>query len=329
MTTTQTVQPVAEAAARIRRGEPGAIARALTGIERRGPGIDDLLAQLHHSAGRARVLGLTGPAGSGKSTLVSALSTQYRSAGLTVGIIAVDPSSAISGGAILGDRIRMSDLADDAGVFIRSIATRGALGGLSRAALDAITVLDAAGKDVIIVETVGVGQDEIDVVSAAETILVVSVPGMGDDIQAIKAGLLEIADIHVVNKADRDGAHKTVTEIREMLRLSKRRPEQWNVPIQQTVAATGNGVADLIDQADSHRQWLDRTGERDRRTRLNTATRIRWAAETILLSHLTSGHPDFDHAIEEVTARRNDPVTAARQLIEHAAIHTHQERSLQ
>lgn len=327
--TTQETSPVAEAATRIRRGEPGAIARALTGIERRSPGIDELLAQLHHSAGRARVLGLTGPAGSGKSTLVSALSAQYRRVGLTVGIIAVDPSSAISGGAILGDRIRMSELADDAGVFIRSIATRGALGGLSRAALDAITVLDAAGKDVIIVETVGVGQDEVDVVSAAETILVVSVPGMGDDIQAIKAGLLEIADIHVVNKSDRDGAHKTVTEIREMLRLSKRRPGQWNVPIQQTVAATGDGVADLIGQIDSHRNWLDRTGERERRTRLNTATRIRWAAEAILLSRLAGGHADFDKAIEDVTTRRTNPVSAARQLIEHAATELHQDRSLQ
>jgi LAO/AO transport system kinase len=301
---------------RVVRGEQGAIARLLTGIERRTPGVNEILAELHHSAGRAHVLGVTGPPGSGKSTLVTAMAAEYRAAGRTVGIIAVDPSSVFSGGAILGDRIRMSPLSGDPGVFIRSIATRGALGGLSRATLDAITVLDAAGKDLIIIETVGVGQAEVDVISAAQTVAVVSVPGMGDDVQAIKAGLLEIADVHVVNKADREGAQKTVAELREMLRLSRRTPGQWNVPIQQTVAATGEGVGELTERFGEHLRWMAGNGERERRARRNTATRIRWMAEELVLDRLKPGRPDFDRAVDEVTAKRGDPVTAARRLVE-------------
>src|SRR5690606_2127560 len=203
-------------------GRHPAIARMLTHVERRTSGVDEALAVLHPHAGRAHVLGVTGPPGSGKSTLVSALVRHYRDQGRTAGVLAVDPSSVFSGGAILGDRIRMSDHGGDEGVFIRSVATRGALGGLSRACLDAITVLDAAGIDVVVLETVGVGQAEVDVISAAQTIAVVSVPGMGDDVQAIKAGLLEVADVHVVNKSDREGASRTVAELREMLRLSHR-----------------------------------------------------------------------------------------------------------
>lgn len=300
---------------RVVHGEQGAIARSLTQIERRTPGVNDLLAELHHHATGAHVLGITGPPGSGKSTLVAALTAQYRKSGRTVGIIAVDPSSAFTGGAILGDRIRMSPLAGDPGVFIRSIATRGALGGLSRAALDAITVLDAAGKDVIILETVGVGQAEVDVISAAQSVAVVSVPGMGDDIQAIKAGLLEIADVHVVNKADREGTHKTVAELRAMIRLTKRRPGQWNVPIQQTVSTTGVGVSDLVDQFDAHGRWMAANGEQERRARRNTATRIRWAAEEMVLELLQPGKPEFDRAVHEVTTHRGDPISAARRLV--------------
>lgn len=297
------------------RGETGAIARLLTLIERRADGVDEVLATLHHSAGHAHVVGVTGPPGSGKSTLVSALTAQYRQAGRTVGIIAVDPSSTFSGGAILGDRIRMSELAGDPGVFIRSMATRGALGGLSRAVLDAITVLDAAGMDLIVLETVGVGQAEVDVISAADTVAVVSVPGMGDDVQAIKAGLLEIADVHVVNKSDHDGAHKIVSELREMLRLVPRRPRQWAVPIQQTVAATGQGVPELVVHLSEHLTWLIDSGERERRTRRNIQTRIRWIAEELVLAHLESGRPDFERAVDDVAARRCDPVTAARRLV--------------
>lgn len=300
---------------RVVAGERTAIARALTQVERRSAGVNELLARLHHDARGAHVIGVTGPAGSGKSTLVSVLTAEYRRRGRTVGIIAVDPSSVFTGGAILGDRIRMSALSGDDGVFIRSIATRGALGGLSRAALDAITVLDAAGKDVVILETVGVGQAEVDVISAAQTVAVVSVPGMGDDVQASKAGLLEIADVHVVNKFDREGGHKTVSELREMLRLSPRRAGQWNVPIHQTVAETASGVPELIDRFDEHLDWMDRSGEREQRARRNTGTRIRWMAEELVLDRLRPGRPEFDRAVDDVTARRGDPVSAARSLI--------------
>lgn len=302
-------------AQRVLRGEQPAIARTLTAIERRNLGIDTTLATLHQHTGGAQVLGITGPPGSGKSTLVTALTTQYRAAGHTVGVLAIDPSSVLTGGAVLGDRIRMSDVAGDAGVFIRSLATRGTLGGLSRAALDAITVLDAAGKDVIILETVGAGQAEVDVISAAQSVAVVSVPGMGDDVQAIKAGLLEVADVHVVNKADRDGADRVVAELREMLRLSKRRAGQWNVPIHRTVAADSEGTDELITTFDKHRHWMRGNGEHDRRARRNAATRIRWTAEDLVLDRLVPGDPDFDSSLDQVVSRRSDPITAARDLV--------------
>jgi LAO/AO transport system kinase len=304
--------PLAE---RVVTGEQAALARALTRVERRSPGVEELLADLHRHTRGAQVLGITGPPGSGKSTLVTRLAAEYRRRGRTVGIIAVDPSSTFTGGAILGDRIRMSDLAGDPGVFIRSIATRGALGGLSRAALDAIVVLDAAGKDVIVLETVGVGQAEVDVLSAAQTVAVVSVPGMGDDIQAIKAGLLEIADVHVVNKADREGVDKTVAELRETTRLAPRAAAGWDVPVRQTIAATGDGVGELADTFDEHLAWLDRSGERAGRERRNAATRIRWMAEELVMKRLRPGCPEFDRAVTDVVERRTDPAGAARLLV--------------
>lgn len=302
---------------RVLRAEPGAIARTLTQIERRSPGVDELLSQLHPSTGRAHVLGITGPAGSGKSTLVTCLAAGYRRAGRSVGILAVDPSSIYSGGAILGDRIRMSDLSGDPHVYIRSMATRGAMGGLSRAVLDGISVLDAAGFDVVILETVGVGQAEVDVISVAHTVAVVSVPGMGDEVQAIKAGLLEIADVHVVNKADRPGADQTVAEIREVLRLKNRTAGQWNVPIQQTVSATGKGVDDLAERFDQHMTWMNDHGARTANERRNAATRIRWAAEELVLRRLRAGRADFDEAVEHVVQRRTDPASAAHRLVDN------------
>ncbi|MQA13800.1 MAG: methylmalonyl Co-A mutase-associated GTPase MeaB [Pseudonocardiaceae bacterium] len=306
----------ASLADRVVAGEQAAIARLLTRIERRSPGVDEVISALVRRAGRAHVVGVTGPPGGGKSTLVSALAAQYRRAGRTVGIIAVDPSSVLSGGAILGDRIRMSALAGDAGVFIRSIATRGAPGGLPRAALDAVTTLDAAGKDVVVLETVGVGQAEVDVITAAQTVAVVSVPGMGDAVQASKAGLLEVADVHVVNKSDRDGAARTVAELTDMLRLAPPAPGQWQVPVVSTVAATGEGVGDLIERFDGHRAWLADSGEGQRRARRTTAARIRWIAEQLVADRLRAGHPDFDRAVDEVTERGGDPVAAARRLVQ-------------
>ncbi|WP_028936950.1 methylmalonyl Co-A mutase-associated GTPase MeaB [Pseudonocardia spinosispora] len=298
---------------RVRAGETASIARMISRIERRSDGVADELAQLHRAGGHAHIIGVTGAAGSGKSTLVGELTAHYRRAGRTVGVLAVDPSSVFSGGAILGDRIRMSALSGDDGVFIRSIATRGALGGLSRAALDAITVLDAAGKDVIVLETVGVGQAEVDVISAAQTVAVVSVPGMGDDVQAIKAGLLEIADVHVLNKADRDGAQKAYAELRDMLRFAPR--TDWEVPIQRTVAATGEGVEELATRFDEHHEWMSRTGELNRRARRTAATRIRWMAEEIVLDRLRDGEPEFDREVDQVADMSTDPLHAAQRLI--------------
>lgn len=310
-----TATPTPTLAERVVTGETSAIARALTRVERRSDGVNELLAELHRHTRGAEVLGITGPPGSGKSTLVTRLTLEYRSRGRTVGVIAVDPSSILTGGAILGDRIRMTELAGDPGVFIRSIATRGALGGLSRAALDSITVLDAAGKDLIVLETVGVGQAEVDVLAAAQTVAVVSVPGMGDDVQAIKAGLLEIADVHVVNKADRDGVHKTVSELREMLKMTPHTVGGWDVPIRQTTAATGDGVAKLADTFDEHRTWLDSSGEREQRERRNAGTRIRWMAEELVLRGLRPGYAGFDAAVDAVVARRTDPAEAALELV--------------
>lgn len=292
-----------------------ATAQALTHVERRSMGVDRLLSLLYASTGHAQVIGVTGPAGSGKSTLVARLAAAYRASDRRVGILAVDPSSVLSGGAILGDRIRMSDLSGDAGVFIRSLATRGASGGLSRAVLDGLTVLDAAGFDVLIVETVGAGQAEVDVISVAPTVAVVSVPGMGDEVQAIKAGLLEIADIHVINKSDYPGASQTVAEIRQALRLSKRLPGQWDVPIQQTVAASGQGVNELMASLDAHRRWLDTNGGRAVSDRRNAGARIRWAAEDLLRTWLRSGDDVFDAAAAAVARREIDPLCAASKLI--------------
>jgi len=304
---------------RVRAGETAAIARMISRIERRSDGVADELAELHRAGGHAHIIGVTGAAGSGKSTLVAELTAHYRRAGRTVGVLAVDPSSVFTGGAILGDRIRMSALSGDTGVFIRSIATRGALGGLSRATLDAITVLDAAGKDVVVLETVGVGQAEVDVISAAQTVAVVSVPGMGDDVQAIKAGLLEIADVHVLNKADRDGAQKAYAELRDMLRLGRGSQGDWEVPIQRTVAATGEGVEELAGRFDAHRGWMSRSGELDRRLKRTAATRIRWMAEEIVLDRLRAGQPEFDREVDRVAELTTDPLHAARRLLGESA----------
>ena len=302
---------------RVRRGETGAIARMITQIERRSDGVADRVAALHRDAGTGHVVGITGPPGSGKSTLVSALTSAARRRGRTVGVLAVDPSSFYSGGAILGDRIRMSEQAGDPGVYLRSVATRGALGGLSRAVLDGITVLSAAGKDLIILETVGVGQAEVDVISAAQTVVVVSVPGLGDDVQAIKAGLLEIADVHVLNKADRDGAQKTYAELKDMLRMGGLTAgRSWNIPVQKTIAGDGTGVEELLDTVDAHLEWMASSGERERRTRRTSATRIRWMAEEMVLDRMRDGQACFDREVDRVAELRTDPLHAARRLID-------------
>jgi len=297
-------------------GDVGSTARMITLIERRSPELDVHLQRLYRAHRAAHVLGITGPAGSGKSTLVSSLAREYRQQGKTVGILAVDPSSVFTGGAILGDRIRMGELSGDPGIFIRSMATRGAMGGLARAALDAVTVLEASGKDIVIVETVGVGQAEVDIVGLGHTVAVVSVPGLGDSVQALKAGLLEIADVHVVNKSDREGAQRTASELKEMLRLAKRQVGQWNVPVQLTSSSRGEGFDELIEAFQRHRDWMTSSGELERRLRRTASARIRWAAADIVERELHERNDLFGKAVDLVLEHASDPLTEARRLVD-------------
>ena len=241
--------------ARVCSGDPRAVARAISTVENRTVGWSELLKALFPHTGKARVIGLTGPPGAGKSTLVDQLAKHYRKENQTVGIIAVDPTSPYTGGAILGDRIRMQDHYSDPGIYIRSMATRGSLGGLARATADAATVLDASGRDLVMIETVGVGQDEIEIVRLADITIVILVPGMGDDVQTIKAGIMEIADIFVINKSDREGAERVEREIRAMQSLATRH-DQWVPPIVKTVASEGAGIKDLAEAIANYEAYL-------------------------------------------------------------------------
>jgi len=244
-------------AEQLRSGDARALARAISTVENRSPGWSDLLKALFPHTGHARILGLTGPPGAGKSTLVDQLARHYRKQNQTVGIIAVDPTSPYTGGAILGDRIRMQEHFSDPGIYIRSMATRGSLGGLARTTADVATVLDAAGRDLIMIETVGVGQDEVDIVRLADVTVVILVPGMGDDVQTIKAGIMEIADIFVINKSDRDGAERVEREIRALQSLAVR-SDKWTPPIVKTVASQGVGVDDLAAAIRDYEAYLQK-----------------------------------------------------------------------
>jgi len=241
----------------LRAGDPRALARAISTVENRAPGWSDLLKALFPHSGQARIIGLTGPPGAGKSTLVDQLARRYRNENRTVGIIAVDPTSPYTGGAILGDRIRMQDHFSDPGIYIRSMATRGSLGGLARTTADVATVLDASGRDLVMIETVGVGQDEVDIVRLAEVTIVTLVPGMGDDVQTIKAGIMEIADIFVINKSDREGAERVEREIRALQSLAVR-SDNWTPPIVKTVATEGTGIADLAAAIGDYEAYLQK-----------------------------------------------------------------------
>jgi LAO/AO transport system kinase len=241
----------------LRSGDVRALARAISTVENRAPGWSELLKALFPHSGKARVLGLTGPPGAGKSTLVDQLARFYRKNNRTVGIIAVDPTSPYTGGAILGDRIRMQEHFSDPGIYIRSMATRGSLGGLARTTADVATVLDAAGRDLIMIETVGVGQDEVDIVRLADVTVVILVPGMGDDVQTIKAGIMEIADIFVINKSDRDGAENVEREIRSLQSLAMR-SDGWTPPIVKTVASEGIGVRELAEAIANYEAYLQK-----------------------------------------------------------------------
>jgi LAO/AO transport system kinase len=301
------------------QGQPRAVARLISLIEDGAPELRDVARALAPYTGRAQVVGITGSPGVGKSTSTNALVTALRAADKKVGVLAVDPSSPFSGGALLGDRVRMQDHALDAGVFIRSMATRGHLGGIAWATPQAMRVLDAAGCDVILVETVGVGQSEVEVVSLADTTLVLLAPGMGDGIQAAKAGILEVADVFVVNKADRDGADQTVRDLKYMISLGRREKEgpSWRPPIVRTVASKGEGVDDLVGAIEDHRAWMVSHGELDARRRRRAEAEI----EAIALEQLREKLGDVRRGnalpglAEQVVAGEVDAYRAADELI--------------
>jgi LAO/AO transport system kinase len=295
---------------------PREIGRAITAVEN-ARGSPELSRALFPRTGRARVIGITGPPGAGKSTLAQRLAQAYRRSGKTVGIVAVDPSSPFTGGAILGDRIRMAEIYTDAGVFIRSMATRGALGGLARATSDAVDVLDAAGYEVILIETVGVGQDEVDIIKAAETTAVVLVPGLGDDIQAIKAGILEIGDVFVVNKADREGADRTAAELAMMLDLSA--PKGWRPPIVRTVAPSNTGVEEVIAALQSHGEYLAGSGEDRERRQRRVRARLRALLDERFRASIQTRESrpgGLEEAVRRVSDRREDPYSASARLFD-------------
>jgi len=298
---------------RLRAREPRAIGRAISLVEGGGEAQAELVGRVFPQTGRARTVGVTGPPGAGKSTLVDRLAAGARARGETVGVLCVDPTSPFSGGALLGDRIRMQGLATDPGVFIRSMATRGAMGGLARATRDAVDLLDAAGFDWILVETVGVGQDEVDVVETVDTVVVVAVPGLGDDIQAIKAGILEIADVFVLNKADREGADRAYRDLALVLSLADHDAATWLPPIVRTVAARGEGIAELDRAIGDHRAWL---AEGDR-LRLRRRAQLRLRVETLLKDRVLAAAREragLDHEVTRGFETRDDPYALADRL---------------
>ena len=302
-----------------RAGRPRAVARLISLVEGASPQLREVMAALAPLTGNAYVVGLTGSPGVGKSTSTSALVTAYRKRGKRVGVLAVDPSSPFSGGALLGDRVRMSEHASDPGVYIRSMATRGHLGGLAWAAPQAIRVLDAAGCEVILVETVGVGQSEVEIAAQADTSVVLLAPGMGDGIQAAKAGILEIGDVYVVNKADRDGADATARELNHMLGLGEARgPGDWRPPIVKTVAARSEGIDEVVEALEKHRAWMEERGELADRRRRRAALEVEHIAVTALRQRIGDLHGDrrLDALAERIVSGQMDPYTAADELIE-------------
>jgi len=292
---------------------PRAVARAISHVETRGAGRRQLIGKLYPRTGRARIVGVTGPPGAGKSTLTDRLARLLRGAGETVGILAVDPTSPFTGGAILGDRIRMQTLYTDPGVFIRSMATRGAMGGLAPATHDAIDILDAAGFDWILLETVGVGQDEVDVVRSVPTVVLVTLPGLGDDIQAIKAGIMEIADVFVVNKADRDGVERAQLDLEMMVALADDPP--WRPKVLKTVAIRGEGVEELLGEIETHQKWLEESGEIGNRRRRQLRLRVENVLKEKILER-ADATVGLDKEIDRAVQNGTDPYSVADGLYE-------------
>lgn len=313
---------------RLLTGDLRAAGRLMSRAEAGSDEVRPTLGEIYKAAGKAHIIGLTGVPGSGKSTLVSKLVAAIREDGRTVGVIAIDPSSPFSGGSILGDRIRMSNLAMDDGVYIRSMATRGSTGGLARSALAAVDILDAAGFDIIIIETVGVGQDEVEIARASHSTLVVSAPGLGDDVQAIKAGILEIADIHVVSKCDRPDANRTITDLKTMLAMgisvSMRNSEGkplWQVPVVGTSSETGEGIRKLLDTIDQHREAHSNTELGAERLRRIAEYRTFKTAEDLLRSRFFASTSERVAAmVERISRRELDPFAASDELMSNVAL---------
>ncbi len=321
------------------------VARAISHVENEGIQTHAILSAVYAHTGRAHIVGVTGAPGTGKSTLVTALAQSYRAAGVTVAVVAIDPSSPFTGGALLGDRVRMAALSGDDGVFIRSMATRGSLGGLSKTTGDVVTLLDAAGFERILVETVGVGQAEVEIASMAHTTLVVEAPGMGDEVQAIKAGILEIGDVLVVNKADRAGADRTVKALEMMLEIENssarlmrhhgqvlrvegppsdaaptdggRLEERWQVTVMETVAASNTGVEELHERIEAHRRWLHTSGEIALREEIRAANTVENILRAELNRRIQAHMPEngLDELVQRVYRREVDPYTAAQDLL--------------
>ena len=329
-------------------GKHRALARTITKIENRSPGYRDLVSALHRHTGNATIVGITGSPGAGKSTLVDKLAKLYRDRGETVGVIAVDPSSPFTGGAVLGDRIRMGSTVGDMDVFFRSMSARGQLGGLSTATADAVKALDAFGKDRILIETVGAGQNEVDIVKTADTVVVLVQPGSGDDVQMLKAGILEIGDIFVVNKADREGASRTVADLEEMIHMQEdptakldtghhgfdvpdhpdsQREEtsgedRWQPPVLETVATRGEGIEAFAATIQEHAEYLSDSGERDRNARVRAAEEIRQLLRSDvanLIERELDARGGIDELARAIAARETDPYTVADELVDPIA----------
>ncbi|MGA2986881.1 MAG: methylmalonyl Co-A mutase-associated GTPase MeaB [Terriglobia bacterium] len=304
-------------AERILAGDRRAIARAISSVENRDPLAVPLLRELFPKAGRARVVGITGSPGAGKSTLVEKLALEYRRRGWRVGILAVDPTSPFSGGAILGDRVRMQSLANDPGVYIRSMATRGQLGGLAPTTQDAVTVLDAAGCEVVLIETVGVGQDEVEVARLADVTVLLLVPGLGDDIQTFKAGVMEIADVYVINKADRPGADRVEQEVTAMLSLALR-PDGWRPPIVKTVATTGQGISDLLQALDRFHTFSEKGDVAGRRRKEHWRSRLLDLLRQTLFERAVAGpllDGSLDRQVADLLSHQIDPHEVVEEII--------------
>jgi LAO/AO transport system kinase len=306
--------PLAE---RVLAGDKRGLARAISLVENRDPDGDRLVAELFPRTGRARIVGITGPPGVGKSTLIGALTAELRKAEREVGVLSIDPSSPFTQGAMLGDRIRLADHFLDAGVFIRSMATRGSLGGLAEAALQAALLMDASGKDDVLLETVGVGQGEIDIVDHADTIVLALMPGSGDSIQALKAGVMEIPDVIVVNKAEHPLADTMVREVRSVLSLGPQ--GDWKVPVVRTEAAKADGIGDLLEQIDAHRTHIEETGSLAKRRARNLRAEVIGIAAARLRRELedrASSDAQWEELLESVVRRETDPASAAKTLLE-------------